>query len=252
MRIWDTFLFRDELDLLECRLVQMENWPVWRHVLVESPLDHRGRPKPLHYYNNRERFAPWKERIVHVVADLPVDADPMDREAAQRDAIAGGMGDAEPGDWVILADVDEIPSGTVLGAINARQPGVLIMVCCIFAVDWLWGLPLGTSVITPYEAITSFSAARRGGGGIPIVGAGHHLTWLGGQPGIAAKTDSHCHVECNADLVAGNADNRFYRLGKNPFGRFGYSGDLIPVDVDETWPRWVWERRCPPGWFRPR
>jgi hypothetical protein len=27
---------------------------------------------------------------------------------------------------------------------------------------------------------------------------------------------------------------------------------MLPVDVDATWPRWVYERRCPANWFRPR
>lgn len=182
MRIFDTFLFRDELDLLECRLVQMENWPVYRHVLVESPLDHQGHPKPLYFYDNRERFAPWADRITHVIADLPERADPMSRTSGQ------------------------------------------------------------------------LSTARRDGwsAGPEIHDAGHHLTWLGGQEGIAAKMAAHCHVECNEDLARGNAGDVFYQQGQNPFGKFGYTEWMKPVDVDETWPRWVYERRCPPGWFRPR
>lgn len=253
MRIWDTVLFRDELDLLECRLVQMENWSVYKHVLVESTVDHQGHPKPLVFAENAERFAPWKDRIVHVVADLPEHANPMDREAVQRDAIAGGMGDANPGDWVILADLDEIPNDRALAAVQGRRTGVLEMVCCIFAVDWLWGAPLRTSPIRAVDGISSFSSARREGWHGPVIPrAGHHLTWLGGQDGIDAKITSHCHTECNPDLEDGNRYDVFYREGHNPFGRFGYHGRLIPVDVDSTWPRWVYERRCPPGWFRPR
>ncbi len=254
MRIWDTFLFRDELDLLECRLVQMENWPVWRHVLVEAPVDHQGHQKPLVYWENRERFAPWKDRIVHVVADLPEHADPMDREAAQRDAIRGGLTDTAPDDWLILADVDEIPNEKGMAAALDRRECVLEMTCCMFAVDWLWGLPLRTSVLCPMGGARSLSVARRDGWSFnPVIpAAGHHLTWLGGQQGIAEKMDAHCHVECNTDLAMGNAVDGFYGQGRNPFSRFGYSGMMIPVDVDETWPRWVFERRCPPGWFRPR
>lgn len=254
LRIWDTFLFRDELDLLECRLVQMENWPVWRHVLVESPLDHQGHLKPLVFAENAERFAPWKDRIVHVVADLPESGQPMDREAAQRDAIRGGLTDANPDDWLILADVDEIPNLKAMDAALDRRECVLEMTCCMFAVDWLWGLPLRTSVLCPAGGSRSLSVARRDGWNHnPVVSnAGHHLTWLGGQEGIDAKITSHCHVECNEELEDGNRYDVFYREGHNPFSRFGYGGKMIPVDVDETWPRWVRERRCPPGWFRPR
>ena len=257
MRVYDTFLFRNELDMLECRLTQMDDWPViWRHVLVESPVDHQGHPKPLVFAENRERFAPWKDRIVHVVADQLVTmtgASPLDREGAQRDAIGRALGHASPDDWLILADVDEIPNGNALAAIQEHRTGVLEMTCCIFAVDWLWGLPLRTSPIRPVGGVRSLCAARRDGWNGPVIpAAGHHLTWLGGQDGIAAKMAAHCHVECNAELADGNTYDVFYGEGHNPFGRFGYGGKLLPVDVDETWPRWVWERRCPPGWFRPR
>lgn len=258
MKIWDTFLFRDELDMLECRLVQMDDWPVWRHVLVEARVDHQGHPKPLVYSENKERFAPWADRIVHVVADkLPEmgGASPLDREAAQRDATIRGLDGASQDDWLILADVDEIPNEVALAAVENRQRGVLEMTCCIFAVDWLWGSPLRTSVIREVRDVWPVSAARRDGWNAyrPVPVAGHHLTWLGGRDGIAAKTAAHCHIECNPELAAGYDDDRFYHDGVNPFARFGWpSGSLIPVDIDGTWPRWVRERRCPPGWFRPR
>jgi hypothetical protein len=258
VKIWDCFMVRDELDLLECRLVQMENWPVWRHVLVEAQVDHQGHRKPLVYAENQDRFAPWKDRIVHVVADqLPLmhGADPMSREAAQRDATAAALSGAEPGDMLLLADVDEIPNGVALDALRRRQRGVLEMTCCIFAVDWLWGLPLRTSALCTAGSVSSVSQARRSiwSEGPAIPEAGHHLTWLGGRDGIAAKTAAHCHVECNPELCDGYDDDRFYSDGVNPFSRFGWaSASLIPVDIDKRWPRWVYERRCPENWFRPR
>jgi beta-1,4-mannosyl-glycoprotein beta-1,4-N-acetylglucosaminyltransferase len=257
VKIWDTFLFRDELDVLECRLVQMEDWPIYRHVLVEARVDHQGHPKPLVYAANKERFAPWKDRIVHVVADsLPgmAGAAPMDREAAQRDAIRAGLDGASADDWLILADVDEIPNYAAMRAVGEHRTGVLEMACCMFAVDWLWGAPLRTSTLCPAGITGPLSSVRRDtwSRGPVIPDAGHHLTWLGGRDSIAAKMDAHCHVECNPDLAAGYEDDRFYHDGANPFGRFGYQGGMIPVDVDDTWPRWVHERRCPAGWFRPR
>lgn len=257
MKIYDSFLFRDELDILECRLVQMEDWPVWRHIIVEARVDHQGHPKPLVYADNKERFAPWKDRIVHVVAeDLPYmhEVGPMEREAAQREAIRYGLKDAAGDDMLILADVDEIPNDAALEIVKQGRTGVLEMTCCMFAVDWLWGLPLRTSPLARVGEVQSFRAARRDGwaSGVVYPGAGHHLTWLGGTEGIAAKMESHCHVECNDEIAAGNADGSLYRQGNNPFGRFGYHGMLLPVDVDDTWPRWVYERRCPDNWFRPR
>ena len=68
-RVYEAFLFCDELDLLEARLIELDS-AVYRHVLVEAPVTFQGTPKPLHYLENQDRFAPWKDKIIHVVADL--------------------------------------------------------------------------------------------------------------------------------------------------------------------------------------
>jgi Glycosyltransferase family 17 len=262
MKIWDCFMFRDELDMLECRLVQFQDFPVYRHVLVEAAVDHQGHPKPLVFAENKERFAPWLDRIVHVVADeLPgmTAAAPLDREGAQRDVTWRGLPDANPDDWVIIADIDEIPNSTAIRAVQNQQTGILVMTCCAFAVDWVLG-PLRTSVICPVRSVTSFMQTRRSGWDRQrIPGAGHHLTWLGGQEAITAKTRSHCHTDCNADIAAANVNDSLYRQGVHPFTRlaeFSHLTALTPVDVDETWPRYVYDRdhqpHCPDGWFRPR
>jgi hypothetical protein len=261
VRLWDTFLFRDELDMLECRLVQFERYPVYRHVLVEAPVDHRGHPKPLHYAENRERFAPWADQIVHVVADELADMGaPSDvreqawqREAAQREAIGRGLDGTVPDDQVILADVDEIPNASAITAVMNGWAGVMEMTCCIFAVDWVWDR-LKTSPVARVGAVSSFTQSRRGiwSSGPVRPDSGHHLTWLGGADAVRVKLAGTCHTEDVEEIAATLPGDVFFREGANPFGKHGYQGPLNPVDVDETWPRWVWERRCPPNWFRPR
>ena len=108
MRIIDTFMLRDELDMLEGRLAELDGL-VASHVLVESPVDHRGNPKPLWFMENRERFAPWKDRIIHVVAEPPAGTDPWVREHAQRTAIWPALDEAGDDDVILLCDVDEFP-----------------------------------------------------------------------------------------------------------------------------------------------
>lgn len=117
-RAWDAFLFCDELDLLEARLTELDD-VVDRHVLVEAPVTFQGDPKPLHYLENSGRFAPWKDKIIHVVADLGGCGDHWDREHASRAAVTQGLGDLADDDIFLLSDVDEIPF-PVLSA--ARKP----------------------------------------------------------------------------------------------------------------------------------
>lgn len=54
--IIDCFTFFNELDVLEIRLRELDG-VVDRFVLVEATLTHQGKPKPLLYAENKERFA---------------------------------------------------------------------------------------------------------------------------------------------------------------------------------------------------
>jgi len=261
-RLWDSVLFNAELDMLECRLVQMEDSPVYRHIVVEADRDHQGHPKPLHYLENKERFAPWADRIIHVVANLPSpeeEPNPFEREGIQREFIRAGLQDADPGDMLILADCDEIPSMEAISKAAAGQRGTMNMTGCMFYADLLWGDPVRTTGVTTVgEALAQGMKATRRDlwcGGTDLTdrgGSGHHLTWMGGDEAVLAKLHSHCHTECEDDVRSVIAGGLHWRVGANPFGRYGYTGPLIRAEIDGSWPHWVAERRCPQNWFRPR
>jgi hypothetical protein len=109
MAIWDCFTFFNELDILELRLNELDPH-VDRFVLVEAAKTFSNEPKPLHFAENRERFARFLPKIVHVVVDdLPDQGDAWDREAFQRDAMVRGLAEAAPDDVIMISDVDEIP-----------------------------------------------------------------------------------------------------------------------------------------------
>ena len=109
MAIWDGFTFFNELDILELRLAELD-CVVDRFVIAEATRTFSYDPKPLVFHENRERFAKYLPKIVHVVVDdLPEAGDAWDREAFQRNAVARGMADAAPDDVVMISDVDEIP-----------------------------------------------------------------------------------------------------------------------------------------------
>lgn len=252
-RVWDCFMFNHELDILRCRLEECQD-AVYRHVLVEARVDHQGHPKPLHFDENKQLFAPWLDRIEHVIVDtLPEAQNPWVRENAQRNhAFPALAATAWPDDLVLLADVDEIPNAAALAA-RPQVPSVLMMKCYLYAVDWMWPDPMQTTVLAPMRTLNAdLSGCRIGAQTSPparIFDAGWHMTWLGGPEAQLAKADMHCHIEFNDAIKAGAYD--FYRLGTHPW-RVWSAQDLIPVNVDATWPRMVYERRCPENWFRPR
>src|ERR1700734_2749698 len=117
-RIFDTFLYNGEADVLECRLTELDDQPVYRFVIIEANVDHRGRPKPQHYLEQKERFAPWADRIIHVTADVgdPAPGESVwqqpawEREHRQREATWQALTDADPEDPVLHGDGDEVPA----------------------------------------------------------------------------------------------------------------------------------------------
>lgn len=266
MKVFDTFLFGDELDMLECRLIELDG-KVDRHVLVEAAVDHQGNPKPLHFGENRDRFSPWLDRITHVVADLPTRAEtanPWDREFAQRQAVWRGLeGDAEPEDLVLVCDVDEIPSDAAV-SMQPDGPVAMGMWLSMFAVDWVYPEQARIAVAGRAKALAEvpLHVVRDNGvrARLPLApGCGWHFTWLGGPEAIRRKAGQFCHLELREMILDGNEAGEWYEQGFTwhgpaiaPYPPPRRSGRLVPVDVNQSWPRYIRERRCPPEWFRPR
>lgn len=272
MRRFVPFMFRNELDMLEMRLHELGR-PGIVHVLVESPTTHRFVPKPLFYAENRERFAAWQDRIIHVTADLPEDPVPAapglppaerERRAAwarehfQRDAawqaiLAAGAADE---DVVIITDCDEIPSAEALAW---EGPGAvsLFMKTTLHAVDWM--VPDSCISPTAVAATVGFLKAHGGHlgnvrdmrGNFPLIrDGGWHFSWTGGPEAQREKLlSATCHTEllgtAEGDLIT---SGERWRAGTHAAGHL----PVVPVDVDGTWPAWIRERKCPESWFRPR
>jgi beta-1,4-mannosyl-glycoprotein beta-1,4-N-acetylglucosaminyltransferase len=131
-QVYDCFPFFKELDILEIRLRELWHL-VDKFVLVESRKTFSGRDKPLFFAEHRKRFAPFLDKIIHVVADPPDDAvifgsaslthyQLWQRERFQHDAVERGLIDAAPDDPIIVSDVDEIPKPEELRKIIATSP----------------------------------------------------------------------------------------------------------------------------------
>lgn len=115
-RVFDCFTFFNELDILDIRLAELDPL-VDYFVIVEATRTFTGKPKPLHYADNRQRYERYAHKIIHVIVDdLPLDAPShWVRESHQRNAIMRGLIQARPDDRVIISDCDEIPKPVALG-----------------------------------------------------------------------------------------------------------------------------------------
>lgn len=119
MRVFDAFMFNNELDVLELRLAELAS-VVDRFVLVEAAETHSARPKPLHFEANRHRFQRYLDRIEHVKVECFANlTDAWARENSQREAIRLGLQDLADDDFVIISDVDEIPRPSAIARLRS-------------------------------------------------------------------------------------------------------------------------------------
>lgn len=279
--IVDTFPVHDELDMLECRLTEIGDACDYV-VAVEADVTHQDKPKPYHLTENLDRFARWKDKLIVVQATgLPTvedDDDPWARELAQRGFVFDGLDqlDLHADDIILHGDIDEIP--TALHVRNVRpQAGWFVsfeqrMHC--FAVDWLHPDPWYGTVAARWETVrnlgdnvNAFARMRdrrnrhlwepghpdgswvewRNNPAHVLRDAGWHLSWLGGQEAAFKKLRSFCHPEVADRIEEGLTVDLFMREGWHVDGR-----KMRPVEIDESWPRWIREGHAPQAWFRPR
>lgn len=233
----DTFIFFNELDVLEIRLETLAPH-VDRFVLVEADTTFQGQPKPLHFAENAQRFAKFRDKITHViVSDLPQQATPFEREFFQRDAILRGL-EGLPGDTlVLLSDVDEIPKLPLRREPPAdarpllfrqrffyysldNECTTLTLPCtCLSRLD-----RLGQPSVLRREIVGLHGHMLGGGkdqGKFEIVeDGGWHFSFLGDARNAITKIESFAHDEYNlAQFKDVGAIESAMRNGRDLFGR---------------------------------
>jgi Glycosyltransferase family 17 len=263
-RVWDCFPFFNELDLLEARLTELDG-VAYRHVLVEAPVTHQGNPKPLWYSENKERFSAWQDKIIHIVADLP-GGGAWDREHAQNEAIGRGLDGLRDEDILLLSDADEIPRADVISRLGTRVehpadrgPALRYVLpmrhhqLAVNLVDMGWWGGTMASFGRPAGSIQSFRESRHSPE-VPalrnrwgwIIDAGWHFSWLGGPAAVRVKAHSYAHEERTAFLD--ESADRLYREKISPESGVNR---LLEVIIDESFPRYMQERKGPASWYWP-
>lgn len=256
-RTFDVFMLRDEMDLLECRLTELEGVPNLVHVIVEADVTHGGnKPREYVYPDHRARFEPWADRICYVQASgLPDTPDAWDREHAQREWGWQGLKawDADPDDIVLHGDLDEIPTALAARWVKPRGFVRFRQTLYCFALDWKHPEPWWGTVAGRVRDIGRFSDMRDARCHFlpEIEDGGWHLSYMGSHEDNVRKIEAFCHPEVTDILDAkfGSWERRLldcYEKGWHVDG-----AKLIPVDVDDTYPRWIREGHAPANWYRP-
>lgn len=152
-KIYDCFCFFNELDLLELRLNILDPY-VDYFVISESSVTHTGVAKPYYYEENKERFAKFAHKIIHLkIEDTPNDfinlqepdistedgqcvylihefiktqTNRFDRRTQiaygrdfyQKECIRRGLTNCNDDDIILSSDLDEIPNPDILKDID--------------------------------------------------------------------------------------------------------------------------------------
>lgn len=218
MKIYDCFPFFNELDLLEIRLNELYD-TVDYFVIVEGEKTHQNNPKPLYYLENKDRFAKFHDKIVHVVVDAAAFTESSSHnEDISYNAIMHGLEqtNASDDDIVIIDCADEIIKPEVITELaNTYTRPVFIEVhnFCYYLntqfaegdVCW-WAGPLisvehlkqfnghvkrclewGRSRINPASSEVTQ---------IPLP-HGWHFTFMGSAKDVRNKATSYIHTEWN-------------------------------------------------------
>lgn len=209
--IIDSFIFNDELDMLEFRLELLWH-KVNKFIIVEADKTFTGLPKKLYYNENKERFKWAESKIHHYIfspdiegldfSSKPTAYDPAHDcwklEYQQRNAI-GDIAVQFPNDAIIiLSDCDEIPSYEAIDIarecslpLACQQDLFYYNVSNFCQQDWRGSIfsTVGQLLDIAPQTLRDMRNQLPG-----ITNGGWHLSWFGN---IEKKLSTQSHQELN-------------------------------------------------------
>lgn len=258
MKIIDCFTFFNELDLLELRLKLLDKH-VDHFVIAESNLTHSGKPKPLYFEENKNRFKPWVHKIFYIPLNQTAQGldftktetsyNPQSAawklENEQRNALSAAGNLAADDDLVLTSDLDEIPNPFLLKKINlANGPVALSMLFHYYFLNcqnagaerWWNGSILCTGKqfkhTTPQQLRDNRNIYKS------ISKSGWHFSYLGGLEKIKYKIRSFAHTEFNReDFLKDENIIKAMEEGRDIFNRPDTSYKFVPVYYYPGWLR---------------
>ena len=261
MKIVDSFIFYNELDLLFYRLSILDEY-VDYFILVESTHSFAGHPKELYYENHKDLFFQFQHKIIHIVVDnFPYKSPNInyvlnqqwENEYHQRNCIQYGLDKLINGvglqddDILLTSDVDEIPNPTVLMNLRTNRLSFDPNTLNRLALDMYYynlnnrigegsnwhGIKLMT--LHAYKTIRlSFQQMRtwEWTHPVPIIEkGGWHLSYFGNTDFIINKIKNFSHQEYNNDSYINESNlEEFMRTNTN----FINKTNLVYIPIHEN------------------
>jgi len=269
MRVYDAFLFFNELDILELRLEMLYD-VVDFFIISECDYTFSGLPKPFYYDENKDLFKKYQDKIIHLkntntnnvdnivnsytgergkifdniityynavknTSETDYGKHQWCREILQREYVKLGLDGCSDEDIIIFGDIDEVPDASKLN-LSGDRPYLLNQKNMIYYINrenitekWY-----GTTVTTfGFLKNRSMNNVRRHRFDYNIIdNAGWHLTFMGGGDRVKEKIKSYSHQEYNNQYIIDSVD---FKLS-NRFDVLNRGITIIDVNIDEYYP----------------
>ena len=269
--VYDCFQFFNELDILKIRL-NVFGPVVDRFVISEATETFSGLKKPLYYEENKELFAEFADKIIHVVVEDTPEGDTHYRDTFQKNAVTRGLKDCTDDDVIIFSDLDEIPNPDKIREIlrNFREDKIYHfaqrLFYCYLNMEEVSGSLLsyagefegvehkkwiGTKMLS-YKLLREQNLMlgelrfpERKEIGIRVEDGGWHFGYMGGhgekdiQKRVQEKVISAAHQEYNSKHVLSNVTDQI-KDGKDIFGR---NAQFVRCEIDESFPAYIREHQ---------
>ena len=259
MKVYDAFLFFNELDLLEIRLNELDS-VVDVFVLLECTKTFSFKDKPLYYLENKERFEKFAHKIKHVIVDDTPDNLPADPvrghnrhkiEQWQRAQLDRGVIDCQPDDVILISDIDEIPRAeNITKALDMLNRQNFVGFEQRFFYYYLNGLCVQNGREAPWNGPVAVRKSNyigaqkmRDDRGIHqpdrIRNAGWHFSYLGGVEKIIEKLESFAHAEHdNSNIKSHDRLAQKIAAGQDIFDRANKPTQKY-IAIDSTFPKYI-------------
>jgi beta-1,4-mannosyl-glycoprotein beta-1,4-N-acetylglucosaminyltransferase len=247
--IVDCFSFFNEYDVLEGRLEYLYA-TVDYFVIIESDRAHNGSPKPFNFANNVARYEKYMDKILyfpyvsktveHYLKQAVVDptfSPSMLMDHAQRNHMAHALKLFGPEVFVMISDLDEIPSHRAINyaTLNLRvnMPAIgLVQDMFYYNLKQKQVNPWVGTVITTNRMISEKNPQwfRENRWVLPAVqNAGWHISYWGDVDKIKYKIQHFAHQEFNSEVNADpNIIQQRIQQGLDLFGR--ENNEFVPVE----------------------
>lgn len=248
IKVYDVFTYNGEADILEIRLNILKDY-VDQFIIVEAPSTFSGLSKPLYFQEQKERFAPFLDKIKYfIINDYPNDKEICEladtssnvpkngpehwrREFYQKESIKKALTHLNDEDICFIGDVDEIWNPELLIDFKKDDIFKLRQIVYSYFLNNKSSEPWAGTLVTKYKNIknsclnhlrtaskTKYTYIKNGG---------WHFTSIGGLDEIRRKlNDSYTKESYNTDEVQKKLEKRF--------GQGDYMGRNFKFWIDES------------------